>query len=192
MNKLNLMHDLKPERPDLAPPLPVVMMLLPVLFYVSALGSVGFGAFALMKTKQAQAAEQQENDGEQNANRIKTALVAEQKLIDDTHAKAKEVEAWMKSTQPLMDIVAAVVNSVRKGNTLSSLRLSRSPDKADHVDMRVEINSGGTPQQQDTVQALIKASYQTFRDDIISPDKNDRSGAVTYTTTLVKSDTTEE
>ena len=192
MSKSNQIHDLKPERPDLTPPLPVVMMLLPVLFYVAAVGSVGFGAFSLIKTKQAQADEQRENDGEQTANRTKTTLAAEQKVLDETHTKAKEVETWMKSTQPLMDIVGAVVNSVRTGNTLSSLRLSRSPDKADHVDMRVEINSGGTIQQQETVQAIIKSSYQTFRDDIISPDKNDRSGAVTYTTTLVKSDTSED
>ena len=192
MSKPTTMHDLKPDRPDLTPPLPAVLMLLPVLFYLSAVGSLGFGALCLMKIKQAQADEQRENDGEQAATRIKTTLLAEQKVIDDTHSKAKEVESWMKSTQPLMEIVAAVVNSVQKGNTLSSLRLSRSPDKADHVDMRVEINSGGTPQQQETVQALIKASYQTFRDDIVSPDKSDRNGAVTYTTTLVKAANTEE
>ena len=192
MSKPTTMHDLKPDRPDLTPPLPAVLMLLPVLFYLSAVGSLGFGALCLMKIKQAQADEQRENDGEQAATRIKTTLLAEQKVIDDTHSKAKEVEAWMKSTQPLMEIVAAVVNSVQKGNTLSSLRLSRSPDKADHVDMRVEINSGGTTQQQETVQALIKASYQTFRDDIVSPDKSDRNGAVTYTTTLVKAANTEE
>ncbi len=192
MSKTNTMHDLKPDRPDLAPPLPAVLMLLPVLFYLSAVGSVGFGALCLMKIKTAQADEQRENDGEQAAARIKTTLLTEQKAIDETHSKAKEVEGWMKSTQPLMEIVAAVVNSVQKGNTLSSLRLSRSADKAEHVDMRVEINSGGTKQQQDTVQALIKASYQTYRDDIASPDKNDRNGAVTYTTTLVKTEQTEE
>ena len=192
MSKSNIMHDLKADRPDLSPPLPVVMMLLPVLFYLSAVGSVGFGALCLMKIKQAQSDEQREVDSEQTANRTKTTLVAEQKIIDETHAKAREVETWMKSTQPLMEIVAAVVTSVKPGNTLSSLRLSRSPDKPDHVDMRVEINSGGTIQQQETVQAIIKSNYQTFRDDIISPDKNDRSGAVTYTTTLVKSTTTEE
>ena len=192
MSKSNIMHDLKSDRPDLSPPLPVVMMLLPVLFYLSAVGSVGFGALCLMKIKQAQSDEQREVDSEQTASRTKTTLVAEQKVIDETHAKAREVETWMKSTQPLMEIVTAVVNSVKTGNTLSSLRLSRSQDKPDHVDMRVEINSGGTIQQQETVQALMKSNYQTFRDDIISPDKSDRSGAVTYTTTLVKSATIEE
>ena len=192
MSKITLMHDLKPDRPDLSPPLPAILMLLPVLFYLSAVGSVGFGALCLMKIKQAQADEQREIDGEQTATRMRTTLLAEQKVIDDTNMKAKEVETWMRSTKPLMEIVAAVVNSVKTGNTLSSLRLTRSAEKPDHVDMRMEINSGGTIQQQETVQALVKAGLQTFRDDIVSPDKNDRNGAVTYTTTLVKAANTEE
>jgi hypothetical protein len=192
MNKANLMHDLKPERPDLAPPLPAIMMVLPVLFYLSAVGAVGLGALFTLKTKQAQADEQREMDSEQEVRRLITALKQEQKVIDETYGKAKEVETWMDSTQPLMEVVAAVINSVKTGNTLSSLRLSRTPDKPQHVEMRIQINSGGTIQKEETVLALIKSGYQTFRDDLSSPDKNDPRGEVTYTATLVKSTTAEE
>jgi hypothetical protein len=192
MNKVNLMHDLKPERPDLAPPLPAIMMVLPVLFYLSAVGAVGLGALFTLKTKQAQADEQREMDSEQEVRRLITALKQEQKVIDETYSKAKEVETWMDSTQPLMEVVAAVINSVKTGNTLSSLRLSRTPDKPQHVEMRIQINSGGTIQKEETVLALVKSGYQTFRDDLSSPDKNDRLGEVTYTATLVKSSTAEE
>lgn len=192
MSKTNIMHDLKPDRPDLSPPLPAIMMVLPVLFYLAAVGSVGLGALFTVKTKQAQADEQREIDSEQDVRRQITATRAEQKIIDETHGRAREVESWIDSTQPMMDIVTAVVNSIKPSNTLSSLRLSRSPDKPDHVEMRVEINSGGTVQKEETVQALVKAGYQTFRDDLISRDKNDRLGDVTYTATLVKSPTGEE
>ena len=121
------------------------------------------------------------------------ALKQEQKIIDETHAKAREVETWMHSTQPLMEVVSAVINSVKSGNTLSSLKLSRTADKPEHVEMRIEINSGGTTQKEETVQALVKQGYQTFRDDLISPNKNDRnSGDVTYTATLVKAAAAEE
>lgn len=192
MSKNNLMHDLKPDRPDLSPPLPAVMMLLPVLFYLSAVGAVGFGTLFTVKTKQAQADEQREMEGEQDVRRQITAIKAEQKVIDETHAKAKEVETWMDSTQPLMEVVTAVLNSVKSTNTLSSLRLSRTAEKPEHIEMRVEINSGGTIQKEETVQALLKQGYQTFRDDLISPNKNDRLGDVTYTATLVKSKSSQE
>jgi hypothetical protein len=187
MSKTSMMHDLKPERPDLAPPLPSVLMVLPVLFYLSAAGSIGLGALFTVKAKQAQADEQREMDSEQEVRRQIASLKQELKILDDTHAKAKEVEAWMHSTQPLMEVVSAVINSVKPGNTLSSLRLSRTAEKPEHIEMRVQINTGGTIQKEETVQSLQKQGYQTFRDDLISPNKTDRQGGdVTYTATLVK------
>ena len=185
------MHDLKPERNDLAPPLPAVLMVLPILVYVAVVASVGLGALFTVKAKQAQAEERTEIDGEQEVNRATASIMADQKIIDDTSSKAREVESWIDSTQPLMDVVVAVINSVKAGNTLASMRLSRAQDRPDHVEMRLQINNGGTVQKEETVQALVKAGYQTFRDDLVG-DKNDRLGDVTYTATLVKSSTGEE
>jgi hypothetical protein len=186
-----IMHDLKPDRTNLAPPLPAVLMVLPILVYVAVVAAVGLGALFTVKAKQAQAEERTEMDAEQDVNRMVAALVQEQKVIDDTNAKAREVETWIDSTQPLMDVVVSVINSVKGGNTLSSMRLARSKERPDHVELRLQINNGGTLQKEETVQALIKAGYQTFRDDLIG-DKNDRLGDVTYTATLVKSSAGDE
>lgn len=179
------MHDLKTERTELAPPLPAILMVLPVLFYIAAAGSIGLGALFTVKAKQAQADESRELDGEQELNRTIASLTQEQKQIEDTTTRAKEVETWIDSSQPLMDVVVAVINSVRTGNTLSSMKLTRIPDRPDQIEMRLQINSGGTVQKEETVQSLVKAGYQAFRDDLIG-DKNDRLGDVTYTATLVK------
>ncbi len=192
MTRPPLMHDLKPERSDLSPPLPRVLMLLPVLFYLGAAASIALGALFTVKTKQAQSDEQRAMDEEQAVRLQITALQQDQKVVEEAQARAKEVEAWMHSTQPLMEVVTAVINSVRPGNTLSSLRLSRSPEKPEYVEMRVEINSGGTVQKEETVQALVKEGYQTFKDDLVSPNKNDRLGEVTYTATLVKASNGEQ
>src|SRR6187399_3313476 len=111
MSKISLMHDLKPDRPDLSPALPAFLMLLPAMFYLSAAGAVGLGALFTVKTKQAQASEQREMDGVQDVGREITGIKAEQKIIDETFAKAREVEAWIDSTQPMMSVVTAVINS---------------------------------------------------------------------------------
>lgn len=187
----SIMHDLKTERTDLAPPLPAILMVLPVLFYAAAAGSIGLGALFTVKAKQAQTDERREMDSEQEVNRMITSLAQEQKVIDETNTRAREVETWVDSTQPLMDVVVAVINSVKTGNTLSSMRLARSSERPDHIEMRLQINSGGTVQKEETVQSLVKSGYQTFRDDLIG-DKNDRLGDVTYTATLVKNKTSEE
>lgn len=192
MKQPSIMHDLKPERPDLTPPLPAIMMIVPCLFYLSAAATVGLGALFTIKTRQAQAEEQKEMEGEQDKRRQVAELKTQQALIDQTHAKAKEVVAWMDSTQPMMDVVAAIVGSIKTGNTLSSMRLNRTSENPRHMEMRVEINSGGNAQQTEIVQSLIKAGFQTFKDDLLSPDKNDRFGPVTYSATLVKNSTPEQ
>jgi len=186
-----IMHDLKTDRPDLAPPLPAILMVLPVMFYLAAAGSIGLGALFTIKAKQAQADESRELDGEQEVNRMITSLTQEHKLIDEATAKAREVETWIKSTQPMMDVVVAVINSVKTGNTLSSMKLTRIPDRPEQIEMQLQINSGGAVQKEETVQSLVKSGYQAFRDDLIG-DKNDRFGDVTYKATLVKSQIGEE
>ena len=170
----SIMHDLKTERTDLAPPLPAILMVLPVLFYAAAAGSIGLGALFTLKAKQAQADEHREMDSEQEVNRMITSLAQEQKVIDETNTRAREVETWVDSTQPLMDVVVAVINSVKTGNTLSSMRLARSSERPDHIEMRLQINSGGTVQKEETVQSLVKSGYQTFRDDLIG-DKTQKT-----------------
>jgi hypothetical protein len=192
MTTKNLMHDLKPERSDLTPPLPALMMLVPVLFYLSGVAAIGLGALFTIHTRKAQAEEQRELEAEQQERRQIATLQTEQKVIDETSAKATEVVTWMDSTQPMMDVVAAIVSSVSAGHNLSSLRISRASDNPRHMEMRVEINSGGNKQQQEIVQSLIKAGFQTFRDELLSPDKNDRNGAVTYTATLVKNQSSDQ
>ncbi len=192
MKQSSIMHDLKPERADLTPPLPRVMMVVPCLFYLSAIATVGLGSLFTIKTRQAQAEEQKEMEGEQDKRSQIAGLKTEQAVIDQTHAKAKEVVAWMDSTQPMMDVVTAVVGSIKTGNTLSSLRLNRTAENPQHMEMRVEINNGGNPQQTEIVQALIKAGFQTFKDDLLSSDKNDRFGPMTYTATVVKNSTSEQ
>ena len=181
-----IMHDLKPDRPDLTPPLPSVAMAIPFLFYFAVSGSLALGAWFTLQTRKAQTLEQEEIAAEQDERRVIDGIKAEQKTIDDAYAKAREVETWVDSSQPLMSIVASVVNSVKTGNTLSSLRLTRAAENPDHLELRLQINNGGTQQKEETVQALVREGLQTFRDDVSSTDRNNRFGDVTYTATLVK------
>lgn len=192
MSKVKLMHDLKAERPDLAPPLPAILMVLPVMFYLSGVAALGLGVLFTVKTRQAQADEQTELDSEQNVRRMIVSLREEQRVIDEANNKGKEVEAWMDTTQPLMDVVSSVINSVKTGNTLSSLRLARTAENPEHIEMRLEINNGGTIQKEETVMALVREGMQSFKDDLIVSDKNNRLGDVIYTATLVKNKVNEE
>ncbi len=185
MNKPTVLHDLKSDRQDLTPPLPAVLRLLPLFFYLALAGAGVLGAHFYLETRKAKdlTALHESNEKEQAAMLEK--LRGEQGALDAEFAKAKEVEQWVDSSRPLMTIITSVVNSVKQGNTLSSLKLARSAENPEHVDMTLLINSGGNSQVEETRNALSKEGYQAFKEDTTSTDRNNRLGDVTYSAVFV-------
>ncbi|MDB6072354.1 MAG: hypothetical protein JWL81_3525, partial [Verrucomicrobiales bacterium] len=170
---------------DLTPPLPAVMALLPVLFYVAVIGSLALGAMSMIATKKAIAAEESALAREQDENSQLAAIQTELAGITDEQNRAKEVEGWVASTTPLMTMITSVINSVKTGNTLTSLRLSRTPENPEHVEMMLLINNGGSAQVEETRNALSKEGYQAFKEESKSAERSTRLGDVTYSAVFV-------
>lgn len=190
MKKPAVLPDLKNERPDLTPPLPAIMALLPVLFYLAVLGSVGLGALSIIATKKAIAAEEAALAREQEENAQLSMIQTELAGITDEQNRAKEVEAWVASTTPLMTMITSVINSVKTGNTLTSLRLSRTLENPEHVEMMLLINNGGSAQAEETRNALSKEGYQAFKEDTKTAERSNRLGDVTYSAVFVNTGST--
>lgn len=186
MKKPLVIHDLKNDRPDLTPPLPAIMTVLPFLFYGAVVGSIALAALSIMATKKAIAAEEdftiREHQEQSQTGLIQTELTS----ITDEQNRAKEVESWVRSTQPLMAMVTGVINSVKTGNTLTSLRLARTPENPEHVEMTLLINNGGSTQVEETRNALSKEGFQAFKEDTKTAERSNRMGDVTYSAVFVK------
>jgi len=189
MKKPPVIHDLKNERPDLAPPLPGVMAILPVLFYLTVVGSVALSIMSVMATEKAAASEESAIASEASEQAQTVLIQTELTAINEELARAKEVEAWVHSTRPLMTMVTSIINSVKTGNTLTSLLLARAPENPEHVDMTLLINNGGSAQVEETRNALSKEGYQAFREDTRSADRSNRMGDVTYSAVFVNNGT---
>ncbi len=180
------MHDLKPERADLAPPLPAVMMVAPILLLVSVLATAGLSTWYTIEKKQAQQEELDDRSLQASLSDDSKKITEDTKEIEEQHNKAKDVQRWVASTHSLMDVVVAVLTSVKPGNNLSSLRLVRSPENMEHVEIRLLINNGGQGQKDDVVQSLMAGGYQPYKEESSSTDRTNQYGDVTYTATLVK------
>ena len=186
MKKPLIIHDLKNDRSDLTPPLPAIMTVLPFLFYGAVVGSIALSALSIMATKKAIAAEEdftiREHQEQSQTGLIQTELTS----ITDEQNRAKEVETWVRSTQPLMAMVTGVINSVKTGNTLTSLRLARTAENPEHVEMTLLINNGGSTQVEETRNALSKEGFQAFKEDTKTAERSNRMGDVTYSAVFVK------
>lgn len=189
MKKPTVIHDLKNERADLTPPLPGVMAVLPFLFYAAIIGSLGLGTLSVIATKKAIEAEESALAREQEENAQSQLIQAELAAITDEQNRAKEVDAWVKSTKPLMAVITSVINSVKTGNTLTALQLSRTPENPEHIDMTLLINNGGSTQVEETRNALSREGYQAFKEDTKTGDRSNRMGDVSYTAVFVQTET---
>ena len=185
MKKPTVIHDLKNERPDLTPPLSGVMAFLPILFYASIFGSLGLGTLSVLATKKAVKAEKSAVAMEQEEQTQLTLIKTEFATINEEQNKAKEVEAWVKGTNPLMNIMTSIISSIKPGNTLTSLKLERTPENPEHLKLGLIINNGGSTQVDETTNALLKLGYQTF-DDVTKGSGNSTLNAdVTFSALLV-------
>jgi hypothetical protein len=185
MKKPLIIHDLKNERPDLTPPLPGVMTVLPFIFYVTVVGSVALGAMSIMATKKATKATETAVASEGSEQAQSLLIQSELNAINEELSQAKEVESWVHSTQPLMNMLTSIINSVKTGNTLTSLQLARTPENPEHVEITLLVNNGGSAQVEETRNALGKEGFQAFREDTKSADKSTRLGDMTYTAVYV-------
>ena len=186
MKKPLVIHDLKNDRSDLTPPLPAIMTVLPFLFYGAVVGSIALSALSIMATKKAIAAEEEFTIREQQEQSQTGLIQTELTSITDEQNRAKEVETWVRSTQPLMAMVTGVINSVKTGNTLTSLRLARTAENPEHVEMTLLINNGGSTQVEETRNALSKEGFQAFKEDTKTAERSNRMGDVTYSAVFVK------
>ena len=186
MKKPLVIHDLKNDRADLSPPLPSIMTVLPFLFYGAVVGSIALGTLSVMATKKAISEEEDYTIREQQEQTQTGLIQTEMTAITDEQNRAKEVETWIRSTQPLMAMVTSVINSVKAGNTLTSLRLARTAENPEHVEMTLLINNGGSTQVEETRNALSKEGFQAFKEDTKTADRSNRLGDVTYSAVFVK------
>lgn len=186
MKKPLVIHDLKNDRPDLTPPLPAIMTVLPFLFYGAVIGSIALASLSVMATKQAISAEEDYTSREQQEQSQTALIQTELAAITEEQNRAREVESWIRSTQPLMSMVTSVINSVKTGNTLTSLRLARTPENPEHVELTLLINNGGSTQVEETRNSLAKEGFQAFKEDTKTADRSNRMGDVTYSAVFVK------
>ena len=186
MKKPLVIHDLKNDRPDLTPPLPAFMTVLPFLFYGAVIGSIALASLSVMATKQAISAEEDYTSREQQEQSQTALIQTELAAITEEQNRAREVESWIRSTQPLMSMVTSVINSVKTGNTLTSLRLARTPENPEHVELTLLINNGGSTQVEETRGSLAKEGFQAFKEDTKTADRSNRMGDVTYSAVFVK------
>jgi hypothetical protein len=175
--------DFKSDRKDIAPPLPVVLRLVPLLFYCSIAVAVILSSIfaiqfqlAVQKRDNHKAATASLTAQTQDARNQRAALEAQIK-------KATDIQSWVASSRPLQPLLVDITRSMGPRSSIVDLRLDRENDNPSQIRMGLRMNADTTKQLDLTVEKIAALNYRAF-----SPTQTLGRGELDYKATLVHKD----
>jgi hypothetical protein len=176
-------HDLKTERHDVGRPLPGILRLLPIGTYFAAAASLALSGLLFWQFKQAQVARDGWRSAEAEQKREQAALSAENDSVTREAKRAEDVRKWVQGSDPMQELVVAVVRSMRPTSSISDFGLVRDKDDPKKISFSMQISAGGPAQLDETLGKLASAlNYRPY----FAQQKQEKGGEIAYSATLIK------
>ncbi len=175
-----IVHDLKSERPDVSPPLPASLRLVPILFYVTV---VGIGLLTLFLLTRINAAHTDLAYWKEEAEKGKGQLQQVQALrtsLDGSARRAAEVVSWVDGSRPMHPLILTITRSISPSSTIEELVLERNPEAPSQLKIAMKLNTGGPRQLNKTLDLITAMNYRPY-----SAQQEQEEGAIDYSATLL-------
>jgi hypothetical protein len=172
--------DLKTERPDITPPLPATLRLVPILFYLVVLGGIVLSGLFLVILRNAAAAEQQWKAQAAERTQRLNEVQAERRSLEGQAHRASDVVAWVEGARSLQPLVLGIIRSMEPTSSIASLGLSRDPATAPQVKLVLKLNTQDPRQLDTTLEAIAERNFRTY-----NPNQTQSRGEIDYEATLL-------
>jgi hypothetical protein len=175
--------DFKSERKDIMPPLPVVLRLVPLLFYCSIAVAVLLSSLFAIQLK---LAVQKRDSHKSQTGSITTQTQEarnERTSLETQINKARDIQNWVAGSRPLQPLIAAITRSMSPTSSIVDLRLDRDADNPSQIKMGLRIGTDSTKQLDITVDKITAMNFRTF-----SPTQTLGRGELDYKVTLMLQD----
>jgi uncharacterized membrane protein YciS (DUF1049 family) len=173
--------DFKAERKDVTPPLPMVLRLVPILFFCSIAVSVIFTSIFFL---QLQISTRKRDDHRAQAASL-TAQTQETRnqrtALEAQINKATDAKKWVASSLPLQPLLVEIVRSMSPKVSIVDLRLDRAADDPSQIKLAIKMNTDSTKQLDLTMDKISALEYRA-----ISPTRELGRGELDYRATLVR------
>lgn len=179
--------DLKTERKDVSPPLPMIMRLVPLLFYLSLLFLLVVGSVASLHAK---FSSDQRGAVLARINTLKAEIDSTKKQrasLESEIAQALDLEAWVLASMPLQPLVVAIIRSVAPGSEIVELSLERDADTPSQLRIGLKLNTDSDKQLEQTLAAIRSMHYREF-----NPTQTRSQGNLDYKASLLWQDPASE
>lgn len=176
----NEIDDLKTDRKDIMPPLPMVFRLVPILFYGAIAFSLVVGSVAFWNSR---VATQRRDAIRQQISTINADIAKTKASRAELEAKIREatdLEAWVLASMPLQPLVVGIIRSMAPNSSIVELSLERDPETPSQLKLGLRLNTDSDKQLEETLAKIEKMHYREF-----SPTQTRVRGDLDYRASLL-------
>lgn len=172
--------DLKTDRKDIMPALPMIFRLVPILFYGSLAFLLIIGAVALWN---ARVATQKRDAIKQRITSLQAEITrtkADRAALESKIREATDLESWVLASMPLQPLVVAIVRSMDPQSSIVDLKLERDDETPSQLRLGLRLNTNSDQQLEDTLEVIRRMNYREF-----SPTQTRVRGDLDYRASLL-------
>jgi hypothetical protein len=175
-----IIDDFKTERPDVSPPLPTYLRLVPIVFYLVVLGGVVLSGLFFLILRNAAATEQQWKALSAERNRMVAEVQTDRSALERKARRASDIVAWVEGARAVQPLAVAIVRSMSGTASITSLGLSRDPAAATQIKLDLKLNAQDPRQLDTTLEAISASGYRSY-----NPNQTQNRGEIDYQATLL-------
>ena len=172
--------DLKTDRKDIMPPLPMVFRLVPLLFYCAIGFVVIVGSTALWNAQVARQRIASIGDRIAVLNGEITNTKSSRASLEARIREAADLENWVLASMPLQPLVVALVRSMGPGSSIVELSIERDAETPSQLRLGLRLNSDSDKQLESTLDVIRRMHYREF-----SPTQTRARGDLDYRASLL-------
>lgn len=175
--------DFKTDRKGIAPPLPMVMRLVPLLFYLSLLFLVVVGTVSSIHAKFSS-----DHRGTL-LGRIETLkkeieeVKKEKTALENEIKEATDLEAWVLASIPLQPLVVSIIRSMGPQSEIVDFTLERDAETPSQLRVGLKLNTASDKQIEQTLEVVRDMNYREF-----NPTQTRVQGNLDYKASLLWQD----
>jgi len=172
--------DLKTDRKDIMPALPMVLRLVPILFYGAVAFLLVIGALAFWNMR---VATQKRDAVKERITSLQTEIAktkAERAALEAKIREATDLEAWVLASMPLQPLVVGIVRSMDPQSSIVDLKLERDAETPSQLRLGLRLNTNSDQQLEDTLEVIRRMNYREF-----SPTQTRVRGDLDYKASLL-------
>jgi hypothetical protein len=175
-----VLHDLKTERGDIAPPLQPYLRLVPIAFYLGAAASIVLSAvFAFQLFRERGQLEQWKQRAAENQTQLDHTKLERTKL-EGTAKRASDFVGWVEGSRAVQPLVVAITRSVDEKSSLTEVGLTRDADNPTQIKLALKLLTSDARQLDRTLEAIERAGFRPY-----SARQTQAKGVIDYQATLI-------